>query len=754
MKLGLASDTFVNNSLISMYGKCGRVDGASHVFDTMPERNLVSWNSMISVFSDNLLLEDGFSLFTEMLLVATGDNFRPDDATIVTVLPMCAVEGWLEMGRILHGLTVKLDLDHELRVSNALVDMYAKCDCLPDAQKLFDNNLNRNVVSWNTMICGLSRNGDVKGTFDLLHQMQDEGFNANEVTVLNVLPACLLQSELRAVKEIHAHVIRNELHSNELVPNALMAAYAKCGSLSYADNVFERVEIKTVGSWNAIVGGYAQNADANKAIQLFLRMSSSGIQPDWFTIGSLLLACANLQDLPNGKSLHGYVMRNGLEKDSFILVSLISVYIQCERATEARLLFDGMEVKDSVSWNAMLAGYCQIGLPLECLELFRQMQHDRHGPTVFATTSTFMACSELSALRLGQEAHCYALKNGFAEDTFLSSSVIDMYAKCGAVEQARTFFGNMKNKDAVSWTVMITGYGINGLGHEAIQLYKMMEAQGLKPDAFTFVGILMACNHTGLVDEGLGYFEEMKNKHDITPKLEHYACVADMLGRVGKLSEAVSIIEEMPEEPDGRIWSALLAACRTHGEICLGEKVVEKLLDLEPQRPEHYVLASNLFASQERWDCVRRIRHRMKEMDLYKDPGFSWIDVGGRVYNFVSGDNCLPESDEIHRMWCVLEEKMRRIGYVPDTSVVLHELSEEEKLKILQGHSEKQAIAFGLLKTNRNTKIRVCKNIRICRDCHNAAKMLSKVIEREIIVRDNKRFHHFRDGSCSCKDFW
>ncbi|THU52816.1 hypothetical protein C4D60_Mb10t07920 [Musa balbisiana] len=571
VKLGLGSDTFVNNSLISMYGKCGYVDEATHVFDTMPERNLVSWNTMMSAFSDNALLQDGFDLFKEMLSV-NEESMRPDDATAVTVLPMCAVDGWLEMGRVVHGMSVKLDLDHELRVSNALVDMYAKCGCLSDAQCLFGHNQQRNVVSWNAMIGGVARNGDVDGAFDLLREMQsEEGMKANEVTVLNVLPACLGPSELQHVKELHAYAIRNGLQTNDLVPNALMAAYSKCGLLDSADNIFKDVEIKTVSAWNALIGGYAQNGDPNKAIELFLQMSSSGLEPDWFSVGSLLLACAHLQDLLNGRSLHGYVLRNGLEKDSFILISLLSLYIQCGRSQEARFLFDAMEDKDSVSWNAMIAGYLQNGLTRESLQLFRQMQHEGYEPSIIATTSVFMACAELSALPLGQEAHCYALKVGFTADTFLGSSIIDMYAKCGSIEHARTFFDNLKDKDAVSWTVMITGYGINGY-----------------------------------------------------------------------------------------------------------------------------------------------------------------------------------ESDEIHRMWCSLEEKIRGIGYIPDTSSVLHEKGDEEKLKILRGHSEKQAISFGLLKTSGNKKIRVCKNIRICRDCHNAAKLVSKVVGREIIVRDNKRFHHFRDGWCSC----
>lgn len=737
-----------------MYGKCGYIDDAAQVFETMPARNLVSWNTMLCGLNENGLLHEGFDLFRKMMTVGD-ERMSPDEATVVTVLPMCAGEGWLEMGRAVHGLSVKLDLDHELRASNAMIDMYAKCCCLLEAWHLFDRMLRRNVVSWNAMIGGCARNGDADRTFDLLRELSvEDGIRANEISVLNALPACLGPSELPNVKELHGYVIRNKLQSNDLVSNALIAAYAKCGSLESAGHVFDGMEMKAVSSWNALIGGHAQNGDAGKAMDLFLQMTSLGIEPDWFSIGSLLLACAHLKDLLNGKSIHGFVLRNGLEMDSFIKISLLSLYNQCGETSVSRVLFDAMEEKDSVSWNAMISGYAQNGLPEDSLHLFRRLLRDGYEPSMIAMTSAFMACAELSALRLGREAHGFALKANFSEDAFVGSSIIDMYAKCGSVEQACSFFSNLKNKDAVSWTVMITGYGINGFGREAINLFDEMQGEGLKPDAFTYVGILLACCHAGLVEEGLQYFEEMKNKHGVEPKLEHYACVADMLGRAGRLAEAARLVEDMPAEPDGRIWGALLGACRIHGNVSLGGKVADKLLELEPDRAEHHVLASNLYASTGRWDDARRIRKRMKEIGLRKDPGCSWMDVGGRVYNFVAGDNRLPEAEEIRMMWSSLEGKIRGIGYVPDTDSVLHELEEEEKLEILRGHSEKQAIAFGLLKTRGNTKVRVCKNIRMCRDCHKAAKFVSRVVGREIVVRDNKRFHHFRDGFCSCRDFW
>ncbi|KAJ6807942.1 pentatricopeptide repeat-containing protein-like [Iris pallida] len=658
-KLGLSCDSYVANSLVSMYGKCGLVREAARVFETMPKRNLVSWNCLVSGFCESGLILEGFQLLVRMMMesaaAAEGEGMMtPDDATLVILLPRCASEGWVEMGRTLHGLSVKLGLDHELRVSNALIDMYSKCGCLVEAWRLFAKSNQRNEVSWNAMIGGYARNGDVVETFDLLREMlTKEGMRANEVTVLNVLPACLGPWELDKVKELQGYVVRNVMESNELVSNALVAAYAKCGSLEFAEKVFNNLELQTVSSWNALIGGCAQNGDSSKAIDLFLEMMSLGLEPDWFSIGSLLLACTHLKYLRYGRSIHGFIQRNGLEKDSFITISLLSLYMQCGDELKARVLFDAMEERDVISWNAIISGYSQNGFPHESLRLYRKMQEDGYWRSIIATTSALMACAHLSALRLGKELHCFALKASFAEDTFTGSSIIDMYAKCGAIEQANTFFGKLHIIDIVSWNVMIMGYGIHGNAAKAIDLFNRMQKH-TQPDAFTYTGILTACSHAGLVKKGLDFFEDMKNS-EVELKLEHYACVADMLGRAGRLSDAMSLIEDMPEEPDGRIWSALLGACRVHGDISLGERIAYKLLELEPDKAEHYILASNLFAVAGRWDDVRSVRKKLKENGLQKDPGCSWIELGGIVYNFMVGDNCHQESDEIRKDWLVLE---------------------------------------------------------------------------------------------------
>ena len=754
MKMGLVSDVFVGNALIAMYGKCGLVEEAVKVFEDMPERNLVSWNSIIFGFSDNGFSQESFHAFREMLVGK--ESFVPDVATLVTVLPVCAGEEDIEKGMAVHGLAAKLGLSEELMVNNSLADMYSKCGFLSEAQLLFDRNNKKNIVSWNSMIGGYARGEDVNRTFNLVQKMQTEDakMKADDFTILNVLPVCLGKSELRCLKELHGYSLRHGFQYNELVANAFIAAYARCGSLCSSEHVFDLMDTKTVSSWNALLCGYAQNSDPRKALDLFLQMTDSGLGPDWFTIGSLLLACSRMKSLHYGEEIHGFAVRNGLEADPFIGVSLLSLYICCGKPFAAQVLFDGMEHRSLVSWNAMIAGYSQNGLPDEAINLFRQMLSNGIQPYEIAIMSVCGACSQLSALRLGKELHCFSLKACLTEDIFVSSSIIDMYAKGGCIEHSQRIFDRLREKDVAAWNVIIAGYGIHGRGKEAIELFENMQRLGLKPDDFTFIGILMACSHAGLVEDGLEYFNQMLNLHNIERKLEHYTCVVDMLGRAGRIDDALRLVEELPGDPDARIWSSLLSSCRIHGNLDLGKKVANKLLELEPEKPENYVLVSNLFAGSGKWDDVRMVRGRMKDIGLQKDAGCSWIEVGGKVYDFLIGDEMLPELKEVRETWRSLEVKISSIGYTPDTSSVLHDLEEEDKIGILRGHSEKLAISFGLLKTAKGSPVRVYKNLRICGDCHNAAKFISKVVDRDIVVRDNKRFHHFRDGACSCGDYW
>lgn len=754
MKLNLISDVFVSNSLVTMYGKFGYLEDAVKVFDKMPQRNLVTWNAMILGVLENGCFRESIDLFVELLMSEEG--LVPDVVTLVTLLPVCGDEKDVLVGRMLQSLAVKLGLYHDTMVQNALMDMYLKCGCMIEAGMILERIENKNVVSWNLMILGCAKEGEAEQTFQLLRNMQSGGrcVKPDQVTVLNVLKACLHRLQLLKVKELHGYSIRHAIECEQFVANAFILAYARCecgSTLSMAENVFKMMKNMSSSSWNALISGYAQNGNPLKALDLFAKMTSLGFKPDWYSIGSLLLACAELKLLQYGKETHGFVIRNGLETDLHIINSLISFYIQCENPLSARIMFDGLKNKNFVSWNAMITGYSQQKQPNEALDLFRNMVSSGIQPNEIAVTSVISACTQLSALRLGKSVHCFTLKKNLTTDVYINSSLIDMYSKTGCIKSSQNVFNQSDKKQIGLWTVLISAYGIHGNANEAMKLFYEMQSLNMKPDHFTFISILMACNHGGLVKEGLKIFNEMQTIHGVKPKLEHYACLIDMLGRARRFDDAMMLIYEMPEEPDARIWSSLLSSCRVHGNIELGKRVADMLLQLDPNKAENYVLSSNLFASFCKWDDVRIMRQRMKKLGLKKEVGCSWIEFEGKVYTFFAGDKAFPD---IHDMWRKLENDITRHGYKPDTKCVLHELTEDEKVDILRGHSEKLAVSFGLLRARKGVTLRIFKNLRICEDCHNAIKLVSKAVDREVIVRDNKRFHRFRYGHCSCGDYW
>jgi pentatricopeptide repeat protein len=312
----------------------------------------------------------------------------------------------------------------------------------------------------------------------------------------------------------------------------------------------------------------------------------------------------------------------------------------------------------------------------------------------------------------------------------------------------------MPERDVVSWNTMIAGYGMHGQGEDALGLFSKMQQTCINPDSITFVCVLSACSHTGLLEEGWEYFYCMSRDYCITPKMQHYACMIDLLGRAGCLKDAQDFIEKMPYKPSASVWGSLLGACRVHNNIQVGEYVAERLFDLDPEKAGYYVLLSNIYAAAGRWDDVSKVRTMMKDRGIKKMPGCSLVEVKNKVHAFNVGDKSHPQSEKIYAMLNSLAKQMEEAGYIPDTNFVLHDVEEEVKEHMLYSHSEKLAIAFGLINTSPGTTIRITKNLRVCGDCHNATKFISKIVRREIIVRDANRFHHFKDGSCSCRDYW
>lgn len=477
--------------------------------------------------------------------------------------------------------------------------------------------------------------------------------------------------------------------------------------------------------------------------------------PNKFTYPFVLKACAGIGKLNLGKQVHGSVIKIGFDDDIHVQNTMVHMYCCCSGGIEfARMVFDEMPKSDSVTWSAMIGGYARLGMSTDAIELFRNMQTAGVCADEITMVSLLSACTDLGALELGKWVESYIEREKVQKSVELCNALIDMFAKCGDVDKALRLFRNTSDRTIVTWTSVIDGTAMHGRGLEAVSLFEEMKKAGVAPDDVAFIGLLTACSHSGLVEEGRKYFSLMTKDFAVVPKIEHYGCMVDLLSRAGLVKDALEFVQKMPIEPNSIIWRTLINACRVHGELNLGESITKQLIRNEPMVESNYVLLSNIYAKMSRWEKKTTIREVMGKKGIRKIPGSTMIELDNKIYEFVAGDKTHDHYNEIYEMIDEMRREMKRAGYVPTTSEVLLDIDEEDKEDALNRHSEKLAIAFALLKTPPGTSIRIVKNLRVCEDCHSATKFISKVYNREIVVRDRNRFHHFREGVCSCKDFW
>jgi pentatricopeptide repeat protein len=487
---------------------------------------------------------------------------------------------------------------------------------------------------------------------------------------------------------------------------------------------------------------------------IFHEMQCAGKKPDAFSFGSVIQACGNLEALEEGKQVHAHIIKTEFELHVFVGSVLIAMYNKCRSIDNARQVFDKMCKQDVITWTTMIAGYNENGHGEEALKLLCQMLQAGLKANQFTYTNVLKARAGLAAMEHGKRVHACIIKSGFEEDLYVENALITLYARCGSICSAWEVFDRMIERDTISWTTMIAGYAQHGFASRSLELYEQMQRAGLKADHVTFTVVLSACSHVGLVDEGRHYFNSMNHNHGIEPKMEHYACMVDILGRAGKLDEAWEFINKMPFQPGALVWQTFLGACRIYDNIDGAKHTAEHLLELEPHDSSTYVLMSNIYAAAGRWDDVAKVRKMMKDKGVKKDPGCSWIEVRDKVHAFVVGDRSHPKTEKIYAKLESLIKQIVEVGYVPNTNIVLHDVEEEQKKHSLSHHSEKLAISFGLISTPPGKPIRIIKNLRVCGDCHSAMKFISKIVEREIVVRDANCFHHFKNGLCSCRDYW
>ncbi|KAG8085325.1 hypothetical protein GUJ93_ZPchr0010g8769 [Zizania palustris] len=647
-------------------------------------------------------------------------SFPPDPHLLPSALKSCPT---LRLAHALHAAAVVASISLDPFVTSSLLHTYVRFGAMANARDVLDRMPYKSIMDWSALIAGYAARGDAKESWGLLEQMRSAGVEPNVIT------------------------------------------------------------------WNGLVSGLNRSGHTWDAVLALVKMQVECFLPDAIGVSCALSAVGDVGDVSFGEQLHGYAVKAGCRLDPCVTTALIDMYGKCRRADEIVQVFDesshmdvsscnalvtglsrNAQVSDAVSlfrefvgqgvelnvvsWTSIVACCVQNGRDLEAVDLFREMQSEGIEPNSVTIPCVLPAFANVAALMHGRAAHCFALRKDFLHNIFVGSALVDMYAKCGRVRDARMIFDAMPSRNVVSWNAMIGGYAMHGEAVNAVQLFRSMQRNRHKPDQVTFTCVLSACGQAGLTEEGRRYFNEMQQKHGISPRMEHYACMVTLLGRAGKLDDAYDIINEMSFVPDGCIWGSLLGSCRLHGNVALAEVAAENLFQLEPENAGNYVLLSNIYASKRMWDGVNRVRDMMKDKGLKKEKGCSWIEIKNKVHMLLAGDTSHPMMTVITEKLKQLTVEMRRLGFAPSTDFVLHDVEEQDKDEILAVHSEKLAVALGLVSTSPGTPLRVIKNLRICGDCHEAMKFISSFEGREISVRDTNRFHHFKDGKCSCGDYW
>ncbi|KAF8410965.1 hypothetical protein HHK36_003503 [Tetracentron sinense] len=611
----------------------------------------------------------------------------------------------------------------------------------------FLQNLPNPISSlWNSMVQVCADSGFGQEFLSFYNGMLRENITPSNTTFSVILRACAVLCATQLGETFHCQILKLGFEADMFLQTGLLDFYSKVGNLNSAKRLFAEMPERDVVAHNAMIAALSKHGCAKDARILFDEMQERN-SSSW---NSMITCYCKLGDINSARLIFD---RNPV-KDVVSWNAMIDGYCKSDQLMAAEELFFRMgSAKNSITWNTMISGYVQYKEFSKAIAAFQQMQVENVRPTEVTMVSLLSACAHLGALDMGKWVHAYIRRRNFKIDVVLGNSLIDMYNKCGSIETALDVFHRLSVKNVFCWNSVIVGLAMHGYGKEAIDAFVEMEKEKVRPDGVTFVGLLCGCSHSGLVFEGRGYFTQMPGVYGVVPGIEHYGCMVDLLGRAGLLEEALELIRSMPMMPNSVVWGSLLRACQIHKDTKLSEKVTENLLELDPHDGGNYVFLSNIYASVDRWDDVQICRRLMIERGLRKTPGCSSIEVDNVVHEFVAGDTSHQKFPQINAFLDEIAKELRGLGHEPDTASVLHDIEEEEKESAVRYHSERIAVAFGLMNTPQGKPIRVVKNLRACSDCHAAMKLISKLFEREIIIRDRNRFHHFRDGHCSCNDY-
>ncbi|CAL8136433.1 unnamed protein product [Prunus armeniaca] len=666
--MGFGVDIFVGSSLIQLYVDNGCIHDAWCLFVEMPHKDCVLWNVMLHGYVKNGESKNAVGMFLEM----RNSEIKPNAVTFACILSVCASEAMIGFGTQLHGLIVASGLELDSPVANTLLAMYSKCQCLSEARKLFDMMPRTDLVTWNGMISGYIQNGFMVEASRLFQAMISSSVKPDSITFASFLPSVAELASLKQGKEIHGYIVRHCVPLDVFLKSALIDVYFKCRNVDMACKIFNQSTRTDVVMCTAMISGLVLNGMNNDALEIFRWLLKEKMRPNSLTLASVLPACAGLVALKLGKELHGNILKHGLDGRLHLGSALTDMYAKSGRLDLAHQVFERMFERDTICWNSMITSYSQNGKPEEAIDIFRQMGMAGAKYDCVSISAALSACANLPALHYGKEIHGFMIRSAFRSDLFAESALIDVYAKCGNLVLARRVFDMMEEKNEVSWNSIISAYGSHGCLQDSLVLFREMLGNGILPDHVTFLGILSACGHAGQVDDGNFYFRCMIEEYGIPARLEHYACMVDLFGRAGRLSEAFETIKSMPFSPDSGVWGTLLGACRVHGNVELAEEASRHLFDVEPQNSGYYILLSNIHADAGKWGSVLKVRSLMKERGVQKVPGYSWIEVNNSTHMFVAADGSHPQSAQIYSMLKSLLLELRKEGYNPQPYLPTH----------------------------------------------------------------------------------
>lgn len=667
----------VYNSLLNMYSACqNNFDHSEHdlvrkLFLNMPKRNVVAWNTLVSWYVKTERYEEAVKQFVLMMKA----RIKPSAVSFVNVFPALSGISDSRVSNVIYGLLIRMGCDYvnDLFVVSSAICMFAELGCLDLARKVFDVCFEKNTEVWNTMIGAYVQNNLQAEAIHLFSEaMESEDADLDEVSFLSAFTAVPQLQDLKLAQQLHAYAMKHLQIMPIFIKNAIIVMYSRCNCIDIAFKLFHEMLERDVVTWNTIISAFVQNEFDDEAIMLVYEMQKQGYSIDYVTVTALLSAASNLRNPHIGKQTHAYLIRHEIQFEGMDGY-LIDMYSKSGLVRNSEQLFkkNYNNSRDLATWNSMIAGYTQNGLSDEAFVVFRLMLEQNIAPNAVTLASILPACCLRGSIHLGKQIHGFSIRHYLDLNVFVGTALIDMYSKSGAITYAENVFVKANEKNSVSYTTMILGYGRHGMGEKALSLFHAMQDYGIEPDAITFIAILSACSYSGLVDTGLQIFDSMKIEHNIQPLTAHHCCVADMLGRVGRVVEAYEFVKELGEEGNVlEIWGSLLGACKIHRQFELGKIVAEKLLEMEKRDgiTGYHVLLSNMYADEGKWDTIDKVRKQMREKGLKKETGCSWIDISGYVSSFVSKDQKHFQCTEIYDMLRNLAFEMEATGYRPSTN--------------------------------------------------------------------------------------